>query len=112
MKADIGQWEFVDPTLRSLAIWLEKETGVEFTITSSYRIDDTGVHGTLPVRGMDLRIRNEILGRCIAMLVNAAWVYDPGREYLACCIPHGKGANYHLHLQVCGNTVRGNEFSL
>ena len=31
MKTDIGQLEYVHPKLRKLALWLEKETGFEFT---------------------------------------------------------------------------------
>lgn len=53
MKADIHQLMFIDKMLRSIVTTTEGFFGVEFTITSIYRIDDPGVHGQLPVRGID-----------------------------------------------------------
>jgi len=58
MKINIGQLEFIDKTLRHILVELEHQVGVEFIITSLYRIGDNGVHGTLPLRGIDLRSRN------------------------------------------------------
>ena len=105
MRIDIRQLEFIDKRLRNLVVWLEKETGLEFTITSLYRIDDSGVHGTLPLRGIDLRMRDEATGGMIESLVNCYWIYDPARIGKKCCFLHGKGSNLHLHLQVHKNTV-------
>ena len=34
MKVDIKQLMFVDKGLRNILVWLEKKTGLEFTITS------------------------------------------------------------------------------
>ena len=100
MKIDILQLEFIDKTLRELAVWIEAETGMEFTDTSIYRIGDNGVHGTLPVRGIDLRCRSKEIGLSIEALINRAWMYDPGRLGKKCCYLHGDGSNLHLHLQV------------
>jgi len=106
MKADIGQWEFVDKTLRTIADWLEERTGFEFTMTSTFRIDDKGVHGTLPLRGIDLRCREASLGKNIEALINGEWEYDPRRPGLKCAFLHGEGANLHLHIQVHPNTIK------
>ena len=105
MKIDIIQLEFVDLALRQLCVWLEQKIGWEPTITSVYRIGDTGVHGQLPVRGIDLRMRNKEVGKVIEKLVNDNWIYDPKRWKLHCALLHGKESNMHLHLQTCSDTV-------
>ena len=104
MKIDIGQLEFIDQTLRNILAWVEKETGAEFTITSLYRIGDKGVHGTLPVRGCDLRMRNQMVGEKLEKLVNLNWLYDFNRHEKSCAYLHGKESNLHLHIQSHPNT--------
>ena len=104
MNIDIGQLKFIDAKLREMARRLEEKTGIEVTITSLYRIDDTGVHGQLPVRGMDLRVRYKSIGEALVELVNDTWIYDPARPHLRCAVLHGEGVNLHLHLQVHPNT--------
>lgn len=104
MEIDIGQLEFIDKNLRRMAYWLENETGLKFTVTSLYRMDDNGVHGTLPVRGLDLRCRSQVIGISIEALVNNFWVYDPKRTGKKCCYMHGHESNLHFHLQVHPNT--------
>lgn len=106
MKADIAQWSFVKGTLRALAIWLEENTGLEFTITSPFRINDRGVHGTLPLRAIDLRMRHRAIGEVIINFINSNWVYDPSRPELKCAVLHGKGSALHIHLQVHPDTRR------
>ena len=106
MKIDISQLEFIHPTLREILVWIEKKTGLEFTITSLYRINDPGVHGKLPLRGTDLRIRHISTGRTIETLINNEWIYDCHRPHLNCALLHGKGSNLHLHVQVFENTKR------
>lgn len=102
MRIDIKQLEFVHSTLRSLLVWLEKETGLEFTITSLYRIGDKGVHGTLPLRGADLHMPSVVIGEQIEQLINTYWRYDHDRPEKDCAIFHGDPL--HLHLQVHENT--------
>lgn len=104
MRIDIDQLEFIDPKLREMALWVEKETGLEFTVTSLYRINDDGVHGQLPLRGLDFRCRNLETGITLEALINKFWKYDPGRMGLKCCLLHGEGSNLHFHLQVHPNT--------
>ena len=89
---------------RKLTAWVEKQTGLEFTITSIYRGDDDGVHGTLPVRGIDLRCRSLEIGISIEALINKFWIYDPKRPGKKCCFLHGHDSNLHFHLQVHPNT--------
>ena len=104
MKADIAQMEFVDKTVRAIVTDLEEQTGLEFTTTSLYRIGDAGVHGTLPVRGIDLRMRNESVGGAITALINSRWQYDHKRPGMTCAVLHGEGRNLHIHIQSHPNT--------
>ena len=106
MLIDIGQLEFIDPKLRKLAVWVENETGWQPTITSLYRIDDEGVHGQIPLRGLDLRMRSQEIGEAIERKINNVWLYDHMRPAYRCARLHGKGANLHIHLQVHTNTVK------
>ena len=62
MKTDYKQLEYLHIILRTLLAWLERETGLEFTETSSFRDSGTGVHTTMPCRGYDLRMRNKMIG--------------------------------------------------
>ncbi len=66
MRIKYWALEFIDPTLRKLVNdfekWWIEQTGEEPTITSIYRIGDSGVHGQLPVRGMDFECQDDELG--------------------------------------------------
>lgn len=104
MISDIQQHEYMNKDLRLLLIWLEDKTGLTFTMTSQYRIDDDGVHGTLPLRGTDLRMRNYAIGYVIEAFINNHWQYDHARPNLNCCTLHGEGEALHLHIQVHKNT--------
>ena len=105
MKIDLGQLEFISPLLRKIALAVEKQFDVEFTITSLYRIGDPGVHGQLPLRGIDLRCREDHFAILIKDFVNSHWCYDPDRQHLDCCIYHDTGLGKHIHLQVHPKTV-------
>ncbi len=107
MKIDLMQLEFIDILLRTIAIETEQHFGVEFTLTSLYRIDDDGVHGTLPLRGIDKRCKDKGLGKCVERWVNNRWEYDPVRPKKKCCKFHKtKDGEYHLHFQTHPNTER------
>jgi hypothetical protein len=105
MKIDISQLEFIEPLLRSIILDVEHNFGVEFTITSLYRIDDNGVHGQLPLRGIDLRCRDKNIGTVFEAYVNRRYQYDPARPVKTVCMLHGKGAHLHLHFQVHSETI-------
>ena len=106
MRIDYQQLEFIDPTLRELVKSVEDATGFEFTITSLYRMNDGGNHGQLPLRAMDLRCRNHILGAAIEKWINSHWIYDNERLSMKCCLMHGAGSNLHFHIQVHPNTEK------
>ena len=85
MRIDIRQLKFIDKTLRVIVTELEDLLGVEFTTTSLFRIEDAGVHGTLPLRGIDLRCRGYEFGKFIEKFTNDNWIYDPERQNKNCC---------------------------
>lgn len=110
MKIDYKQMEFLSPLLRGL---LKSAEDIAYhqgsprpTITSLYRIGDKGVHGTLPLRGADLRCRNKAAGERFVDKINQEWQYDPARPKMKCAILHGTGYNMHIHLQVHPNTIK------
>lgn len=106
MRIDMGRLEFVDSTLREIAVTVESSTGLEFTITSLYRMGDSGVHGQLPLRGLDLRMRSKAIGAEVEALINGTWQYDSERPHMQCALLHGEGPNLHLHIQTHPRTVR------
>ncbi len=106
MRIDYKQLEFIDQKLRNLLEWVEDHFEVEWVITSLYRIDDSGVHGMLPLRGTDLRWRDHQLGAEVVRIINEEWEYDPNRPSKRCAIAHGEGNNYHIHLQVHSGTKK------
>jgi hypothetical protein len=104
MKIDIAQLEYIHPMIRKIAVWVEKKTGLELTITSQYRIGTGSVHNAIPVRGHDFRMRHRGIGLEFEKLINSAWIYDPEQPDLCCAWLHGSGPRMHLHLQVHENT--------
>jgi len=107
MKVDIMQLEFIDKTLRIIANEIDILCEEERTVTSLFRMVDPGVHGQLPLRGIDLRQRkhDEGLGTKILASVNEKWQYDPKRPEIMCAKIHGVGLHRHIHLQTHPNTV-------
>ncbi len=107
MEIKLQDLEFIEPLLREMALETEAAFGVRFIVTSLYRIGDGGVHGQLPLRGLDWRCRHAGLGNLVAAYVNARWQYDSARPDKVCCMAHAvRHGSYHLHLQVHANTVR------
>jgi len=93
------------PVLKVIA----KEVCVKFSlnvITSAYRPGDSGVHGQMPLRGIDLRCRSAVVGNHIANWVNERWQYDSRRPRKKCAICHDTGKGLHLHFQVHPSTKR------
>lgn len=105
MKIDLMQLEFIDLNLRKIVLIIEKRFG-EKVITSLFRISDSGVHGTLPLRGLDFRCKNLNHGKEVAMFVNDKWFYDSERPLMKCCLCHNTGKGLHLHIQTHPNTKR------
>ena len=84
-----------------------EEKDIDSIITSAYRPDDVGVHGTNPCRGIDLRSRHIKMGvaKQICNLINSAWKYDPHRPEMKVAILHDTGRGIHIHIQVHPRTV-------
>jgi len=82
-----------------LLIWLEER--YEIVATSGYRRGDTGVHGTVPVRGLDIRSRIYSNPKEALDDINTNWIYDAERPNLQVALYHLN----HIHLQVHPNTV-------
>jgi hypothetical protein len=106
MQIDINNLDFINKTLRTIVTEFEQESGIELTVTSLYRIDDKGVHGQLPLRGIDFRMRDARIGKIIEKQINDKWTYDPLRPYKRCAVFHNVGRGIHLHIQSHQNTVR------
>lgn len=102
-KIDIQQLEFIDYRLRKILDQIEERFGSQ-VITSLYRIGDTGVHGTLPLRGIDLRSHKKEVDDVIERFVNKRWTYDPNRPLRDVAIVHNVGRGRHIHLQTHPNT--------
>lgn len=92
------------PTLEEVALQIY-HLGFD-TITSAYRPDDNGVHGTMPIRGLDFRCRDPIIGKKLEEYINERWIYDPDRSDKNVALFHDIGKGAHLHVQVHPNTVR------
>ncbi len=107
MKIALSQLAFVDPKLRGMALAAEASFRVEFEVTSLFRIGDTGVHGTMPLRGIDLGCKVQAFGDLVAAFINDRWTYDPTRPEKMCCTCHAtNNGGLHLHLQSHPNTMR------
>ena len=106
MRIDLSQLDFIDPFLRDILIHVESYFGVDFTITSLYRIDDDGVHGQLPLRGIDLRCWGKEMGEAVEDYVNDRYVYDLSRSKMKVCVFHDVGRGAHLHFQTLPNATQ------
>lgn len=106
MKVDLSQLEMMDPRVREIATDLESVVGMELTVTSLRRDGDSGVHGTIPTRAVDVRCWDEQLGLRLAQIVNNRWEYDSDRPTMRCATYHDSGGGAHLHLQSHPNTHR------
>ena len=89
----------VSPKLIDLLDDLDYHLGT-MHVTSICRPDSSGVHGVLPVRGIDIRCRDEEIATAIANLLNSLWEYDPQRPHMNVALAHDTGQGMHLHLQV------------
>jgi len=108
MEIDLSQLEFIDRMLRKMVLSTADAFSGElpFIITSLYRIGDNGVHGQLPLRGMDIRCSLDSIGRQIEGWVNQRYHYDPSRPQMKCCMYHDVGLGRHLHFQIHPNTTK------
>ena len=104
-QIDIYNLEFIDKILKKVLLDKESVFGTGL-LTSLFRIGDSGVHGTLPLRAVDERCRDKAVGDRVAGYINERWVYDPDRPQMQVCAYHDAGGGWHLHYQVHPKTVR------
>lgn len=105
MNIDITRLDYYDNKLKYVLNWLQSSTGLAFTITSQWRENDSGVHGTIPLRGTDLRCTSFYVGKALEKYINEYWRYDPSRPEKKVAIYHKvSGSGWHLHIQVHPNT--------
>ena len=93
------------PTLIDLIIWLTDTYG-RTVITCGHRPNDSGVHGTNPCRGLDIRSWVFTNPLKITQHINEEWKYDFERPEINCAVFHDSGSGKHIHLQVHDNTRR------
>lgn len=90
-------------TLQELLLWFRKTFG-EPMITSAFRNNNTGVHGTIPLRAIDIRSYIYTSPENVVETINKFWSYDSNRPNFQCAILHNTGKGMHIHLQVHPNT--------
>lgn len=95
----------VDKKLQEICEDLCNHSSVACTITSAYRPGDPGVHGTQPLRGLDLRCKIASIGKATCDYINSRWQYDPSRPDKVVAMYHNVGQGDHIHLQVHPNTI-------
>jgi hypothetical protein len=92
------------PILVDLLLWIEMAVLNPLpVITSTFRPGDKGVHGTDPLRGLDLRSRGYD-AQAVTDKINEHWCYDSERPRFKCAIFHNVGRGPHIHLQVHNET--------
>lgn len=95
----------IDPILIDIIHQVYETFGLS-VITSAYRPKDKGVHGTNPLRGIDLRCSDAMIGAHISNWINQRWQYDHNRPQKKVATFHNIGQGNHLHFQVHPQTKR------
>ena len=104
MEVDFDSLDSIDDALKEILAYTEIRVGLGLVVTSMYRAGDRGVHGTYPLRGIDVRCHDAVIGARIEALVNEKWAYDPDRPAMQVCWFHDAGHGPHLHFQAHPNT--------
>lgn len=92
------------PLLLEVLTWIH--VGHEITITCGYRYNDTGVHGQVPCRAVDLRSTSFTNPKNVEKYINECWEYDPSRPDIQVALLHDVGQGIHFHIQVHDRTRR------
>lgn len=98
------------PILNRLMIWIIQEFH-SVCITEAFRHQrhSNDLHGTIPVRAIDLRSWIYISPQEVADRINEVWQYDPTRPNMECCVYHDSGSGPHFHIQVHPKTIQVQE---
>lgn len=95
-----------DLQLLSIVTWLFATHGG--VMTESYRppTHSGDLHGTVPVRAIDMRTWCYADGKAaqIADEINKKWCYDINRPDMKVALIHDSGQGIHFHIQVHPNT--------
>lgn len=98
------------PFLIALLLWLiVRYSKGKIILTSAFRKGDPGVHGQVPLRGIDLRSTVFDDPQKICDDINIVWIYDPKRPDKKTAIYHDIGQGPHIHLQVHPDTIFNGE---
>jgi len=89
-----------DHKLINLVCWMIMVKEFPVVVTSFYRKGNRGVHGTNPVRAMDIRSHIYKDPRAVEWEINENWIYDNTRPDKQVALFHDAGSGYHFHLQV------------
>ena len=89
-----------DRKLIYLVCWMAMVKEWPLVVTDFYRKGSRGVHGTDPVRGLDIRSWIYPDPRAIEFEINDNWIYDNTRPDKQVALYHNAGSGYHFHLQV------------
>ena len=94
------------PILIAVLLWMVvRYSKGKIVFTSGFRKGDSGVHGTDPLRGFDLRSWVFSDPQQVCDDINKIWIYDPKRPEKTVAIYHDVGKGKHIHIQVHPNTI-------
>lgn len=97
-----------DPMLVEVMLYIVRNFGVYVTESFREKRHMNDLHGTQPVRAIDLRYRvyPEEIALLLEQRVNSVWSYDYSRPKKVVALLHGEGLNKHFHIQVHPMTRR------
>ena len=99
-----------DQTLIDIICYVAEEYGIVMTESFREKLHDNDLHGTDPVRAIDLRewCYALHLAKEIEDDINRQWIYDPNRPHMKCAWIHEnrKTKGFHFHIQTHPNTRR------
>lgn len=101
---------YFHPMLCNIIDFIVRYYGIVFTESYRPQRHPNDLHGTHPVRAVDLRQWCYPTGVAekIRDDVNSEWIYDPTRQNKKVAIIHDSGEGIHFHIQVHPRTVRKN----
>jgi len=96
------------PLLIDIIIFIARKYGIVMTESFREKRHMNDLHGTQPVRAVDLRTwcyPDSLMYR-IFHRINQLWIYDPNRPDKDVAVVHDAGSGTHAHIQVHPNTRR------
>ena len=97
------------PHMVTLMLWVFIRLS-KVVFTSTFRAKkvhekDSGIHGTIPCRAIDISSHIYDDPQSICKDINEHFQYDPKRPEYVCAQVHDVGLGEHIHLQVHDRTV-------